>query len=64
MEWVFDTAELRSTPVKRINNLVTFTAPHLLRQPGIEPGSTAWEAAMITITPLSRVENLIYQEKF
>ena len=24
-----------------------------VRQPGVEPGSTAWEAAMITVTPLS-----------
>ena len=24
-----------------------------LRQPGIEPGTTAWKAAMLTITPLT-----------
>ena len=24
-----------------------------LRQPGIEPGSTAWKAAMLTIIPLT-----------
>ena len=24
-----------------------------VRQPGVEPGSTAWEAAMITVTPLA-----------
>ena len=24
-----------------------------MRQPGVEPGSTAWEAAMITVTPLA-----------
>ena len=24
-----------------------------MRQPGIEPGTTAWEAAMLTITPLT-----------
>ena len=29
------------------------TAKNYVRQPGIEPGSTAWEAAMITPTPLS-----------
>ena len=28
-----------------------------LRQPGIEPRSTAWEAAMITITPLSLLQS-------
>ena len=25
----------------------------LLRQPGIEPGSAAWKATMLTITPLT-----------
>ena len=25
-----------------------------LRQPGIEPGSIAWEATMLTITPLTQ----------
>ena len=30
-----------------------------MRQPGIEPGSTAWEAAMITITPLSPIHHCI-----
>jgi hypothetical protein len=27
----------------------------VLRQPGIEPGSVAWKATMIAITPLARV---------
>ena len=26
----------------------------ILRQPGIEPGSIAWEATMLTITPLTQ----------
>ena len=30
-----------------------------MRQPGIEPGSTAWEAAMLTITPLSPIHRRI-----
>ena len=29
-----------------------------VRQPGVEPGSTAWEAAMITVTPLSPTRQL------
>ena len=29
-----------------------------LRQPGIEPGSAAWKATMLTITPLTLVEFL------
>jgi hypothetical protein len=28
-----------------------------LRQPGIEPGSTAWKAAMLTIIPLTPLDN-------
>ena len=40
----------------------------ILRQPGIEPGTTAWEAAMLTITPLAlyfQVRDLkIYLIKF
>ena len=27
-----------------------------MRQPGIEPGSTAWKAAMLTTIPLTLVE--------
>ena len=27
-----------------------------LRGPGIEPGSTAWKAAMLTVTPATRDE--------
>ena len=27
---------------------------NFLRQPGIEPGSIAWEATMLTITPLTQ----------
>ena len=30
-----------------------------VRQPGVEPGSTAWEAAMITVTPLSPTRQLM-----
>lgn len=30
-----------------------------VRQPGVEPGSTAWEAAMITVTPLSPTRQLL-----
>lgn len=33
-----------------------------VRQPGVEPGSTAWEAAMITVTPLSPTR--LFQVKF
>ena len=33
-----------------------------VRQPGVEPGSTAWEAAMITVTPLSPTR--LYRVKF
>ena len=29
-----------------------------MHQPGIEPGSNAWEAAMLTIIPLMLVVNL------
>ena len=29
-----------------------------MRQPGIEPGSTAWKAAMLTIIPL-KIEKVI-----
>ena len=32
---------------------------YYVRQPGVEPGSTAWEAAMITVTPLSPTRQLI-----
>ena len=28
-----------------------------MRQPGIEPGSTAWKAAMLTTIPLTLVED-------
>ena len=27
-----------------------------MRQPGIEPGSAAWKATMLTITPLTLVD--------
>ena len=27
----------------------------LLRRPGVEPGSTAWKATMLTVTPPTRV---------
>lgn len=33
-----------------------------VRQPGVEPGSTAWEAAMITVTPLSPTR--LFEVKF
>ena len=26
----------------------------VVRQPGVEPGSTAWKATMLTVTPLTR----------
>ena len=29
-----------------------------MRQPGIEPGSTAWKAAMLTTIPLTLVEEV------
>ena len=27
-----------------------------MRQPGVEPGSAAWKAAMLTVTPLTLAE--------
>ena len=30
-----------------------FENKKIMRQPGIEPGSTAWKAAMLTIIPLT-----------
>lgn len=36
-----------------------------MRQPGIEPGSTAWKAAMLTTIPLTLlVLMLFYEEEF
>ena len=35
-----------------------------LRQPGIEPGTTAWKAAMLTITPLTLYEYLTCEVGF
>ena len=32
--------------------------PKLMRQPGIEPGSAAWKATMLTITPLTLVPSI------
>ena len=32
-----------------------------VRQPGVEPGSTAWEAAMITVTPLSPTRHFFFK---
>ena len=32
----------------------------LLRQPGIEPGSTAWKATMLTVTPLTLLEICLF----
>ena len=34
--------------------IVTSWPKEFLRQPGIEPGSIAWEATMLTITPLTQ----------
>ena len=34
----------------------TFEKTNVLRRPGIEPGSTAWKAAMLTIIPPTLVE--------
>ena len=34
----------------------------ILRGPGIEPGSTAWKAAMLTITPATLVKSLQKQK--
>ena len=31
-----------------------------MRQPGIEPGSTAWKAAMLTTIPLTLDEDIKY----
>ena len=31
-----------------------------MRQPGIEPGSTAWKAAMLTTIPLTLDEDIEY----
>ena len=42
------------------NSLVNFriVKKKSLRWPGIEPGSTAWKAAMLTIIPPSLVEEI------
>ena len=34
-----------------------------MRQPGIEPGSTAWKAAMLTTIPLTQQSTLRRDEK-
>ena len=36
----------------------------ILRQPGIEPGTTAWKAAMLTITPLTPLHHLTQESIF
>ncbi len=35
-----------------------------MRQPGIEPGSTAWKAAMLTTIPLTLDVNIEYVDIF
>ena len=34
-----------------------------MRQPGIEPGASAWEADMLTITPLSHSMNTLKKNR-
>ena len=34
----------------------------ILRQPGIEPGSIAWEATMLTITPLTQCDIKLHDD--
>ena len=43
----------RSLPMIAPGPLVASWPKEFLRQPGIEPGSIAWEATMLTITPLT-----------
>ena len=35
-----------------------------MRQPGIEPGSTAWKAAMLTTIPLTLVTNTVQHKNY
>ena len=35
---------------------------NFLRQPGIEPGSIAWEATMLTITPLTQRDIMLHDD--
>ena len=45
LQWMFS---LRRIEIKSLHQLNNF-----LRRPGIEPGSTAWKAAMLTTIPPS-----------
>ena len=40
------------------NNFLGPRSENELRRPGIEPGSTAWKAAMLTIIPPTLLEDL------
>ena len=44
----------RSLPMITPGPFVASWPKEFLRQPGIEPGSIAWEATMLTITPLTQ----------
>ena len=45
-----------SSQISLFNSSHTHSTKKNLRQPGIEPGSTAWKAAMLTIIPLTLLE--------
>ena len=37
----------------------SWTQKKIMRRPGIEPGSTAWKAAMLTIIPLTLAKKIV-----
>ena len=39
--------------MNRVNREPKEKKKRKMREPGVEPGSTAWKAAMLTVTPLT-----------